>query len=190
LCAVRVETTMARIFLSVQVSLDGYVAGPDGNLDFTDVVDDEVDELMAEQSRAIDAMIFGHNAYRLLGPYWQDGPTARAVDREHTKLMNSVPKLVLSREEPELFWGPARRIGADLPAEAAALKAGERDVAVFAGAQAAAAMLPFLDELRLLVFPVALGGGLRLFTEPVGPLTLIGSRTFPASGAVQLRYVR
>ncbi len=116
---------MAEIFLSTQVSLDGYAAGPDGDLDWTDVADAEVDELMAEQLRDIDAMIFGHTAYRLLGPYWQDGPTERAVDREHTALMNSVPKLVLSHGEPDLSWGPAKRIGADLPAEMAELKTGD-----------------------------------------------------------------
>jgi hypothetical protein len=96
---------MPEIFLSTQVSLDGYAAGPNGDLDWTDIVDDEVDELMAEQLRGIDAMIFGHTAYRLLGPYWQNGPTERTVDREHTTLMNTVTKLVLSRSEPELPWG-------------------------------------------------------------------------------------
>jgi dihydrofolate reductase len=180
---------MAEIFLSTQVSLDGYAAGPDGDLDWTDVVDDEVDELMAEQLRGIDAMIFGHTTYRLLGPYWQDGPTERAVDREHTSLMNSVTKLVLSRGEPELDWGPAKRIGVDLPAEVATLKAGSGgDIAVFAGPQAANALLSYLDEVRLLVYPVLLGGGLSLFTTARDRLHLIGTRPFAASGAVQLRY--
>jgi dihydrofolate reductase len=179
---------MAEIFLSTQVSLDGYAAGPDGDLDWTDVADAEVDELMAEQLRDIDAMIFGHTAYRLLGPYWQDGPTERAVDREHTTLMNSVPKLVLSHGEPDLNWGPAKRIGADLPAEMAGLKAGERNVAVFAGPRAVNALMPYIDEVRLLVYPVVLGVGLPLFTTAGPPLRLLEARTFAASGAVQLRY--
>jgi dihydrofolate reductase len=180
---------MREIFLSTQVSLDGYAAGPDGDLDWTEVVDDEVDELMAEQLRGIDAMVFGHTAYRLLGPYWQDGPTERAVDREHTTLMNSVTKLVLSRGEPELNWGPAERIGADLPADMAKLKAGDGgDIAVFAGPQAANALVPYLDEMRLLVYPVLLGGGLPLFTTAIGRFRLMETRSFAASSAVQLRY--
>jgi dihydrofolate reductase len=180
---------MREIFLSTQVSLDGYAAGPDGDLDWTDVADDDVDELMAQQLRDIDAMIFGHTAYRLLGPYWQDGPTERAVDREHTTLMNSVTKLVLSHGEPELTWGPAKRIGADLPREMADLKAGDGgDIAVFAGAGAANALLPYLDEVRVLIYPVLLGDGLPLFTGQRHPLRLVATRTFPASGAVQLRY--
>jgi len=185
---VRVCKDMAEIFLSAQVSIDGYAAGPDGDLDWTDVADDEVDELMAEQLRGIDAMIFGHTAYRLLGPYWQEGPTGRPVDREHTTLMNSVPKLVLSRGQPDLNWGPARRIGADLPAEIAELKAGDQPVAVFAGPQAANALFPYVDEVRLLVYPVVLGGGLPLFTIAGPRLHLIDTRPFAASGAVQLRY--
>lgn len=180
---------MPEIFLSTQVSLDGYAAGPDGDLDWTDIPDDEVDELMAEQLRDIDAMIFGHTAYRLLGPYWQDGPAERPVDREHTMLMNSVTKLVLSRGEPELTWGPAKRIGADLPREMADLKEGNgRPVAVFAGPQAANALLPYLDEVRLLVYPVLLGSGLALFSGQRHLLRLVATRAFPASGAVQLRY--
>jgi dihydrofolate reductase len=180
---------MAEIFLSTQVSLDGYTAGPNGDLDWTEVSDDEVDELMAEQLRSIDAMIFGHTAYRLLAPYWQDGPTKRPVDREHTRLMNGATKLVLSRGEPELEWGPAARIGADLPAEMARLKAGNgRDIAVFAGAQAANALLPFIDEVRLLVYPVLLGGGLPLFQAQTGRFRFVEARPFAASGAVQLRY--
>lgn len=179
---------MAEIFLSTQVSLDGYAAGPDGDLDWTDVADTEVDELMAEQLRDIEAMIFGHTAYRLLGPYWQVGPTERAVDREHTALMNSVPKLVLSHGEPDLTWGPAKRIGADLPAEMAELKAGDGSFAVFAGSGAVNALMPYLDEVRLVVYPVVLGAGLPLFTTARPKLRLMATRPFAASGAVQLRY--
>ena len=179
---------MAELFLSAQVSLDGFMAGADGDLDWTDIADSEVDELMAEQLREIDAMVFGHTAYRLLGPYWQDGPTERAVDREHTRLMNEVTKLVLSGGEPDLPWGPARRIGADLREEVARLKAGNGDVAVFAGAQAARALLPYVDEVRLLVYPVLLGSGTPLFGDLVGAYRLVASRPFPISGAVQLRY--
>lgn len=180
---------MGEIFLSILVSLDGYVADPDGQLDWTGAVDDDVEELMAEQLGGIDAMIFGHTAYQLLAPYWLDGPTGTAVEREQTRLMNSVTKLVLSRGDPDLSWGPAERIGVDLPAEVARLKAaGGNDIAVFAGAQAARALLPYVDEVRLLVYPVLLGDGLPLFTGQSGGLRLVASRTFPASGAVQLRY--
>ena len=179
-----------KYFLSTQVSLDGYAAGPDGDLDWTDVPDAEVDELMAEQLRAIDAMIFGHTTYRLLGPYWQDGPTGRAVDREHTALMNSVPKLVLSHGEPDLSWGPAKRIGADLPAEVAELKAGNgRPVAVFAGPQAANALLPYVDEVQVGRVPGRYWApGLPLFTAAGPRMRLVQTRPFAASGAVQLRY--
>jgi hypothetical protein len=53
---------MPEIFLSTQVSLDGFAAGPDGDLEWTGVVDDEAGELMADQLRGIDAMIFGPTA--------------------------------------------------------------------------------------------------------------------------------
>ena len=85
--------------------------------------------------------------------------------------------------------GPAKRIGADLPGEMASLKSGDgRDVAVFAGPQAANALLPYVDELRLLVYPVLLGSGRALFSGQRHALRLVATRAFPASGAVQLRY--
>ncbi len=177
------------MFLSIMTSLDGYVADRDGGLGWCLVPDAEVEQLMAEQLRGIDAMILGHTAYRELAPYWQDGPTGTAVEREQTRLMNSVTKLVLSRGEPDLSWGPAERIGADLPADVARIKArSQRDIAVFAGAQTAQALLPYVDEVRLLVYPELIGGGLPLFTGQNGRLRLAATRAFPASGAVQLRY--
>ena len=180
---------MGEIFLSIMVSLDGSAADRDGGLDWCLVPDGDVDELMAEQLRSIDAMIFGHNAYRELAPYWQDGPTETAVERAQTELMNTVTKLVLSRGQPELHWGPAARIGADLPGEIAKLKdTSRREIAVFAGPEAADALLPYVDEVRLLVYPVLLGAGRPLFRGQSRRLELVGTRPFPASGAVQLRY--
>ena len=167
---------MGEIFLSIMVSLDGYAADRNGGLDWCLVPDGDVDELMADQLRSIHAMVFGHNAYRELAPYWQDGPTETAVDREQTELMNSVTKLVLSRGQPELPWGPAERIGADLPDEMAKLKGtSRRDIAVFAGPEAANALLPYVDEVRLLVYPVLLGAGLPPFRGQPCRLELVGS---------------
>lgn len=180
---------MRKLYLSISMSVDGFACGPDGELDWIMVEDAELSELMAEQLRGIDAMIFGHTAYRELAQYWIDGPTAKPVDREHTKLMNSITKLVLSRGEPELFWTPARRIGADLPAEIAALKAEPGgDIAVFAGAETARALAPYVDEYRFIVYPLVLGRGRPVFRPETERLTFLGSRTFTESGIVQLRY--
>jgi dihydrofolate reductase len=60
--------------------------------------------------------------------------------------------------------------------------------AVFAGAQAAHALLPYIDEVRLLVYPVLLGAGPPLFSGQRSRLRLVECRPFPMSGAVQLRY--
>ncbi|MCK2244680.1 MULTISPECIES: dihydrofolate reductase family protein [unclassified Crossiella] len=180
---------MPKLYLSIMMTLDGYAAGPDGELDWIMVDDPEMAELMAEQLRGIDAMIFGHTAYRDLAEYWMDGPTEKPVDREHTRLMNSITKLVLSRGEPELHWTPAQRIGADLAAEIGELKAKSgKDIAVFAGAETARELASFVDEYRLLVYPVLLGAGRPVFRPAPEALEFLGSREFSASGVVQLRY--
>jgi dihydrofolate reductase len=71
----------------------------------------------------------------------------------------------------------------------AKLKAGEgADIAVFAGPEAVNALLPYIDEVRLLVYPVLLGAGLPLFNSQGRRLRLVSTQPFAASGAVQLRY--
>jgi dihydrofolate reductase len=75
-----------------------------------------------------------------------------------------------------------------LAAEMAELKSGGGSIAVFAGPGAVNALLPYLDEVRLLVYPVVLGAGLPLFTTAGPRLRLMETRPFAASGAVQLRY--
>ncbi|MGK8522934.1 dihydrofolate reductase family protein [Nocardia asteroides] len=188
---------MRRVLLQMMVTLDGYAAGPDGALDWIDVNDPELDAYLAELLGGVDAQIFGRTSYELLAGYWPDAQRNPATpgDALLAPLVNALPKLVLShRPDPDLPWQPARRIGADLPAEIAELSNSPgRPLVVFAGVATAREFLRLeaVDELRLLVFPVLLGAGLPLFGD-VAPrrLRLVDVVAFRASGVVLQIYRR
>lgn len=186
-----------KLIFSMMATLDGFTAGPDGELDMfgEDFEDDELLGYLADLLRSVDAYLFGRVAYEQLADYWPKAgisPTSTGREVELAELMNTKPKVVVSRTLTDPVWGPAMVIGGALAAEVAAMKAEPgRDLALFAGADAAASLmgLGLVDEYRLMVYPVAVGTGQSPFarvTVPLG-LTLVETRTFP-TGVVLLRY--
>lgn len=149
---------------------------------------------MVDVLRSIDAMFLGRVAYELLAQHWPAAEDSnRKIEAEQARLMNTIPKIVVSRSQSDLSWGPARRVGDDLHAEVAEFKeSSDKDLAMFAGASAISAFVGqgLVDEYRLAVFPVVLGDGQRLFkaSQQHRSLRLLDSTTFAASGVVILRY--
>jgi len=184
---------MRTLILSVMTTLDGFTAGPNGELEWIDVADDELDTRIAELLAGIDGMFFGRVAYELLAQHWPAAEnSSREIEAEQARRMNSLPKYVLSRSSLTTDWGPARRVGDDLPREVAQMKEQPgKDLALFAGATAISAFAShdLIDEYRLMVFPVLLDKGMPL--PPLGcrNLRLVESKTFARSGVVLLRYL-
>ncbi|WP_410582872.1 dihydrofolate reductase family protein [Amycolatopsis sp. lyj-108] len=174
---------MGRFFLHVNVSLDGYIADTAGDIDWR-FADDEFQAHIDELLESLDGMAFGRKAYEELAGYW---PTAGdEVSATQRRRMHELPKYVLSRTLRNTTWHNSHLIE-----DASALAGLEGDVALFAGGGAAtsAARLGLLDEVRLVVNPVLLGGGTRLFGGEYAKtaLTLVDERRF-ASGALLLTY--
>ncbi|HTU58607.1 MAG TPA: dihydrofolate reductase family protein [Polyangiales bacterium] len=192
---------MRKLILCMMTSLDGLTARENRDLEWF-LADPEFEADMIALLGSVDGMLFGRVAYEELKQFW---PTAGTTDAksapggftsdanriEFARLMNSVPKLVISRTLDRLEWGPGRVLGGDLAQEIAALKRENgRDLVFFAGAKSAAELLALgvFDEYRLLVHPIVLGKGLPLFANaPERPLTLRDTRTYPC-GVVKLHY--
>jgi dihydrofolate reductase len=200
---------MKKLILSMMLSADGHTARLDGDLGWF-LTDADFEQEMLALLRSVDAMLFGRKSYRELAEFWPgagdpgapDAPggfTRRERAVEFARLMNDIPKIVITTRSEPLDWGPAHRIGTDLAAELQRLKAEPgRDLVLFAGAAAAQSCmrLDLIDEYRLMLHPVLLGKGLPLFEAPPSeqqlselPLKLLEAKTF-SSGVVLLRYAR
>lgn len=185
---------MAELFLHINVSLDGFIEDASGEIDWH-FSDDEFEAYLADLLQSIDGMFFGRIAHQLLAGFWPGAAELPGVSEHHltmTALMNRLPKYVPTRGEYSTTWENSHVLEGDVAAQVHRLKeeAG-RDLALFAGGATARSFLAayLLDEVRLIVNPVVLGSGRRLFERGMDrrEMQLLGSRTF-ASGATVLRY--
>ncbi|MGH8877042.1 MAG: dihydrofolate reductase family protein [Stackebrandtia sp.] len=180
---------MRRIFLHINVSLDGYICDAAGDIDWH-FADAEFQQYLDDMLQSIDGMVFGRVAYEQLAAYWPTaGDEVTAIQR--TK-MRELPKYVLSRTLESADWHNSHLFGENPVEGIGRLKDRTgQDIAVFAGAGAASSLVGagLLDEIRLVVNPVLLGGGTRLFdgSYPKSNWKLSQSRRF-ASGAMLLAY--
>jgi dihydrofolate reductase len=169
------------------VSVDGVFESPE-EWAFS-YADDEMVEANAADMTASDALLLGRVTYEELAAFWPNQP----ADAPIVGYLNSVPKRVVSAtlEEP-LGWNNSTLIGGDAGEEIAELKRrpGKNITILGSGALVRYALREgLLDELKLLVHPVVLGGGKRLFEDGGDrkALELVDSRTF-SSGVVYLTY--
>jgi dihydrofolate reductase len=187
------------------VSLDGFVAGPDREIDWA-APDEELHRFHNEQMRAVDAHLCGRRLYEEM-LYWEtagddvaetagnpaaDAPEQGETEREFAAIWQRLPKLVFS-STLERVEGNATLASEDLAAEVAKLEqqpgAGELAIGG-AGLAARAIELDLIDEYRPFVSPVVLGGGTPFLPRGVRlDLELLDTRTF-ASRVVYLRYRR
>lgn len=170
------------------VTLDGYFEGhKPWEIDWHESVwGEELERLSIEQLRTAEQLLFGRVTYEGMAAHW---PSQKG---EVADLMNRIPKVVFSRTLPKAEWNNARIVRGEAEEEVARLKREARkDLFIFGSANFASTLMPhgLIDEYRLCVTPLLLGGGTPLFK--VGPtrskLRLLEARPL-ASGGVILRY--
>jgi dihydrofolate reductase len=184
---------MRTVIYSMSVSLDGFIAGPDGDIGFT-APDEEVFRFHVQQTRQIGAHLMGRGLYEEMlvwetpGGRWSD-PDAL----EFARIWRAIPKVVFSTTLREVR-GNAQLASDDMAVEVAKLRAapGEGVIGVGgAGLAATLIRLDLIDEYRLFVIPVVLGGGTPYFPplDAAIELELLETRTF-GSRVSYLRYRR
>lgn len=183
---------MKELILFNMISLDGFFAGPGGELDWHNV-DAEFNTFAIDQFRtsAVDTLLFGRVTHQLMAAYW---PTAEACEGDPVvvRIMNETPKLVFSRTLTRVEWENTRLVPRDAAGEIAERKkASGGNLMLLGSARLAATLSPqgLIDEYRLMVNPVLLGSGRAHFSGFGGRqrLRLVGTRTF-LSGKVLLSY--
>jgi dihydrofolate reductase len=177
---------MRRVVLQMGVSLDGFVAGPEGGLDWgLPPEDQDVTAWKADSVRRAGTHIMGRVTYEQMAAHWPSATGPYAAP------MNDIPKVVFSTTLEKAQWADTRIARGDLAEEIARLKREPGgDVIVHGGAAFVQALsqLSLIDEYRLVIQPVALGNGLPLFRNLAAPLRLelTEARTFPHGTAIHV----
>src|SRR5512140_1077263 len=183
---------MRRVTYSMGISLDGYIAGPDGGIT-APPPDEEMWQLVMAEIRGVGVHVLGRKLYETM-LYWETldhDPPLDARELEWAAIWQPLPKIVFSRTLSAV-QGNARLAAGGRAEEIERLRteAGEGDIAIGGATLAAeAAALGLIDEYRARVYPVLVGGGIPFF--PQGgrrvDLELLEARTF-SSQVVHLRY--
>jgi dihydrofolate reductase len=154
---------MARIFLFMMVSLDGYFEGKQHDISWH-VVDKEFSDFALQQLEPVSTLLFGRRTYELMAGFW---PTEQAKsDPETARLMNTKPKVVVSSSLTKADWAHTKIISSNVAAELKKLVSAQSgDIVVFGSSKLCVSLIAMglLDELRLMINPVILGGGTPLF---------------------------
>ena len=183
---------MGKLTYLFNTSLDAYVETPDRSLDWT-VVDDELHGFFNDQSRRLDASLYGRRLWQTMSPHWQtadQNPESNETEREFARIWQRTPKFVFSTTL-ESVEGNARLVQGDVGEVLAEIRRefdGELEVG---GPTLAAQFLQrgLVDAIEIVVHPVVLGAG-RPFFPPLEsplPLRLTQTRRF-GTGAMFLAY--
>jgi dihydrofolate reductase len=178
---------MRKLFWQMNVTLDGFMEGPNQDLKYTAGFEDpDFDRYATEMLRSIDGIVLGRRTYQLFAGYW---PSATGPDAER---MNELPKIVFSRTLKKVDWNNSRLVSDSVGEEVARLKRERgKDLALFGSADLASTFMHhgLIDEYRILVTPVVLGSGTPMFKgiEDRIALKLLKAATW-SSGIVALYY--
>jgi dihydrofolate reductase len=185
---------MRKIVSFMHTSLDGFVAGPNGEMDWIKV-DAEMFDYAGRQTAQSDTALYGRKTYEIMDAYWPEAgnqPNASKHDIEHSAWYNEVDKIVISKTMQDQKKPRTRFIGSDVAQEIQKLKQIDgNDIVIFGSPSVMHFLLRdhMIDDLWLFVNPILLGKGIPLFKNisDQQKLTLKESQTF-ASGVVGLHY--
>ncbi|MBP0580870.1 dihydrofolate reductase family protein [Labrys sp. LIt4] len=195
---------MRELILAMTMSLDGFVCGPDGEVDWIFDGDQEAMAWKLENVWNASLHVMGSHTFRVMASYWPTSTTVFAPP------MNQIPKAVFSKQGPAILkaatagssqtgplqpgaesWGEAYVAGGDLADEIARMKArDDKPIIAHGGAALARSLVAreLVDQYFLLVHPVALGKGLSIFSDITLPRRLkpISSTAFPGGSVARI----
>lgn len=152
----------------MHVSLDGFVAGPKGEMDWISV-EEAMFEYAGKRTRESDIALYGRVTYQMMDAYWPtaaDQPDASKHDVEHGNWYNEVDKVVVSKSLENLSKPKTKVINKNLSAEVQKLKQGQgKEIIMFGSPSVVRELIEanLVDELWLFVNPVLLGEGIPMF---------------------------
>jgi dihydrofolate reductase len=181
---------MRKITAGLFISLDGVVEAPD-QWHFP-YFNEEMGAAVDASLGQTDTMLFGRKTYDSFAGAWPEREAAGGEDAHFAKVLGDARKYVVSNQDLELTWRNSEQLKGDLIEAVTALKnEGDGTIAMSGSVSVVRQLLAagLLDELHLLLHPIAVRKGMRLFDEgePPIPLKLISSETF-TTGVLNLVY--
>lgn len=179
----------------MHMSLDGFVAGPTGEMDWIKV-DEEIFDYVGKRISESDTALYGRATYQMMESYWPtaaDKPTATRHDIEHSKWYSKVQKVVLSKTMKEENLTNTRIISDNISDRINEIKQEKgTDILLFGSPTATHALIQqdLIDGYWLFVNPIILGRGIPLFSDIKEKikLSLLTTRQF-TSGVTELNYL-
>jgi len=180
----------------MHTTLDGFAAGPKGEMDWIHV-DDEIFDYAANQTDDADAALYGRVTYQMMDAYWPtagDQPGASKHDIKHSHWYNSVEKIILSRTLAGNNLQRTTVISNNILEQITKIKQQPgKNILIFGSPTAVQSLLQenLIDEFWFFVNPIVLGKGISFFggvTDSL-KLTLVSNHIF-SSGVVCLQYKR
>lgn len=178
----------------MHLSLDGYVAGPNREMNWIKV-DEDIFDYVGTRTNESDSALYGRITYDLMEGYWPtaaDQPNPSRHDIEHSQWYKKVKKIVVSRTLKDKKLPNTMVISDNLSEHIRSLKQGTgKEIILFGSPSIARALMAdnLIDDYWLFINPILLGKGIKLFDQfdHSIPLRLLTSKTFP-NGVVCLHY--
>jgi dihydrofolate reductase len=191
------EETMRKVVLNMTMTFDGFFAGPHGELDWmVQTPDQELNDDIVAFFQGIDRGFIGYPTASGMIPYWSNvakNPSASKGEREIAQAVNTLHGIIISKKEEKLEWDNSELLlvknDKDLVEAVTKLKRQPgKDLGVPGGIRTAQTFvrLGLIDEYVLMVHPVAIGNGKRVFTDRVN-LELVSAKTYQ-SGVMRVCY--
>jgi dihydrofolate reductase len=188
---------MRKIISFMHISLDGFVAGPKGEMDWIKV-DEEIFDHVGKRIGDGDIALYGRKTYEMMESYWPtagDEPTASKHDIEHSKWYKKVHKVVLSKTIKEADLTNTTVISDNLAGRINEIKQSgsgmSKDILLFGSPTATHSLIQqnLIDGYWLFVNPIVLGRGIPLFADIKDKikLNLVTTQQF-TSGVTELNY--
>jgi dihydrofolate reductase len=186
---------MRKLVLVAHISLDGFVAGRNGELDGFDASEENL-QFVANLADDADAALFGRTSYELLNNYWPAAsgrPDASKGTIAYSNWYNSAQKIVISRTLVNEHLNKTTIISDDIPNKIIGLKKQQgRDILIFGSPSVAQLLMQagLVDSYWIFINPVIFGKGIPLFSGSTDrvKLKLQATRQFP-NGEIALHYI-
>jgi len=187
---------MRKLITTTWVTLDGFIAGPNGEMDWVgETYDDAMANYESDLVNSADTLLLGRVTYQSFAGSWPhvpDNPDASEGEKDYARRLNSMRKVVFSRTLASVDWNNSTLLREVVPEEINKLKQEPGgDMLIYGSASLVQELtnLGLIDEYQVLVHPVILGGGKPLFRDIKNQvkLSLVKSKTHP-SGVVVLFY--